>query len=116
MLKPKLARGDLHLVGAIRWMNTEFILRRMQPWLEFRSFSCPGPISKIHYLGLKEKYEVHHGVQILDNALIAAARLSHRYIADRKQPDKSIDLVDEAASRLRLQQERYGHHSLIPSH
>jgi len=55
--------------------------------------------------GLKEKYEVHHGVRICDGAMVAAARLAHRYMTERKMPDKAIDLVDEAAARLRMQQE-----------
>lgn len=55
--------------------------------------------------GLKEKYEVHHGVRITDSALVLAAKLAHRYLTDRKMPDKAIDLIDEATSRLRLQQE-----------
>ena len=119
MLKPKLARGDLHLVGATTLDEYRVHIEKDAALARrFQSVFVPEPnIEDTTSIlrGLKEKYEVHHGVQILDNALIAAARLSHRYIADRKQPDKSIDLVDEAASRLRLQQERYGHHSLIPS-
>jgi len=109
MLKPKLARGDLHLVGATTLDEYRVHIEKDAALARrFQSVFVPEPnIEDTTSIlrGLKEKYEVHHGVQILDNALIAAARLSHRYIADRKQPDKSIDLVDEAASRLRLQQE-----------
>jgi len=109
MLKPKLARGDLHLVGATTLDEYRVHIEKDAALARrFQSVFVPEPnIEDTTSIlrGLKEKYEVHHGVQILDNALIAAARLSHRYVADRKQPDKSIDLVDEAASRLRLQQE-----------
>ena len=108
MLKPKLARGDLHLVGATTLDEYRIIEKDAALARRFQSVYVPEPNvedTTSILRGLKEKYEVHHGVQILDNALIAAARLSQRYIADRKQPDKSIDLIDEAASRLRLQQE-----------
>ena len=109
MLKPALARGDLHMVGATtldeyrQYIEKDAALAR-----RFQSVYCAEPnvedtVSILR--GLKNKYEVHHGVQIYDAALVSAARLSNRYVADRKQPDKSIDLIDEAASRLRLQQE-----------
>jgi ATP-dependent Clp protease ATP-binding subunit ClpB len=109
MLKPALARGELQLVGATtldeyrKHIEKDAALAR-----RFQSvfISEPTVEDTITILrGLKEKYELHHGVRIADGALVSAATLSHRYITERKQPDKSIDLIDEAASRLRLQQE-----------
>ena len=107
MLKPALARGELHCVGATtldeyrKHIEKDAALaRRFQPIF----VSEPTVEDTISILrGLKEKYELHHGVRITDNALVAAATLSHRYITDRFLPDKAIDLVDEAASRLRMQ-------------
>ncbi len=107
MLKPPLARGELHVVGATtldeyrKHVEKDAALeRRFQPVL----VGEPSVTDTIAILrGLKEKYEVHHGVRITDNALIAAATLSDRYIGDRFLPDKAIDLVDEAASRLRIE-------------
>ncbi len=107
MLKPALARGELHVVGATtldeyrKHIEKDAALeRRFQPVL----VGEPSVADTIAILrGLKERYEVHHGVRITDNALIAAATLSHRYIGDRFLPDKAIDLVDEAASRLRIE-------------
>jgi ATP-dependent Clp protease ATP-binding subunit ClpB len=107
MLKPALARGDLRCVGATtlaeyrRHIEKDAALeRRFQPV----QVGEPGVDDSIAILrGLKERYEVHHGVRIKDAALIAAATLSHRYISDRFLPDKAIDLVDEAASRLRIE-------------
>ncbi len=107
LLKPALARGDLHVVGATtldeyrKHIEKDAALeRRFQPVF----VGEPSVEDTIAILrGLKEKYEVHHGVRITDNALVAAATLSHRYIADRFLPDKAIDLVDEAASRLRIE-------------
>ncbi|HET8622947.1 MAG TPA: ATP-dependent chaperone ClpB [Gemmatimonadales bacterium] len=107
MLKPPLARGELHVVGATtldeyrKHVEKDPALeRRFQPVL----VGEPSVTDTIAILrGLKEKYEVHHGVRITDNALIAAATLSDRYIGDRFLPDKAIDLVDEAASRLRIE-------------
>jgi ATP-dependent Clp protease ATP-binding subunit ClpB len=107
MLKPPLARGQLRMVGATtldeyrRHIEKDPALeRRFQPVL----VGEPGLTETIAILrGLKEKYEVHHGVRITDPALVAAARLSDRYIGDRFLPDKAIDLVDEAASRLRIE-------------
>src|SRR5881227_257089 len=93
MLKPALARGELHVVGATT------LERRFQP-VYVGEPSVEDTIAILR--GLKERYEVHHGVRITDNALVAAATLSHRYIGDRFLPDKAIDLVDEAASRLRI--------------
>src|SRR6478736_1313881 len=105
MLKPPLARGELHVIGATtldeyrKHVEKDPALeRRFQPVL----VGEPSVADTIAILrGLKEKYEVHHGVRITDNALVAAATLSDRYIGDRFLPDKAIDLVDEAASRLR---------------
>ncbi|KJE89389.1 endopeptidase ATP-binding subunit clpB [Capsaspora owczarzaki ATCC 30864] len=109
MLKPALARGDLHLCGATtldeyrKYIEKDAALaRRFQPVI-VREPSVEDCISILR--GLKEKYEVHHGVRITDSALVSAAVYSQRYITDRFLPDKAIDLVDEAASRLRLQQE-----------
>src|SRR5579883_2959310 len=107
LLKPALARGELHCVGATtldeyrKHVEKDAALaRRFQPVF----VSEPTVEDTISILrGLKEKYEVHHGVHITDSAIVAAATLSHRYIADRFLPDKAIDLVDEAASRLRMQ-------------
>jgi ATP-dependent Clp protease ATP-binding subunit ClpB len=107
MLKPPLARGELHVIGATtldeyrKHIEKDPALeRRFQPVL----VGEPSVADTIAILrGLKEKYEVHHGVRITDNALVAAATLSDRYIGDRFLPDKAIDLVDEAASRLRIE-------------
>ncbi len=107
MLKPALARGELHVVGATtldeyrKHVEKDAALeRRFQPVM----VGAPSVEDTIAILrGLKERYEVHHGVRITDNALIAAAQLSDRYIGDRFLPDKAIDLVDEAASRLRIE-------------
>ena len=107
MLKPMLARGELHLIGATTLdeyrTNIEkdpALERRFQPVL----VEEPGVEDTISILrGLKGRYEVHHGVRITDAAVIAAATLSHRYIADRQLPDKAIDLIDEAAARLRTE-------------
>ena len=109
MLKPALARGELHCVGATtldeyrKHIEKDAALaRRFQPVF----VSEPTVEDTISILrGIKEKYEVHHGVRITDSALVAAATLSHRYISDRFLPDKAIDLMDEAASRLRMQVE-----------
>ena len=108
LLKPALSRGDLQCCGATtlseyRQIEKDAALaRRFQPIL----IGEPTVSETISILrGLKERYEVHHGVRILDSALIAAANLSNRYISDRFLPDKAIDLVDEAASAQRLQQE-----------
>ncbi len=106
MLKPALARGELHCIGATtlneyRKIEKDPALeRRFQPVL----VGEPSVADTVSILrGLKERYEVHHGVRIQDSALVSAATLSHRYIADRFLPDKAIDLVDEAASRLRIE-------------
>lgn len=109
LLKPALARGELHCVGATtldeyrKHVEKDAALaRRFQPVF----VSEPTVEDTVSILrGLKEKYELHHGVRISDNALVAAATLSNRYITDRFLPDKAIDLMDEAASRLRMQVE-----------
>jgi ATP-dependent Clp protease ATP-binding subunit ClpB len=107
MLKPMLARGELHMIGATtldeyrKHIEKDPALeRRFQPVL-VEEPSVEDTISILR--GLKERYEVHHGVRITDPAVIAAATLSHRYIADRHLPDKAIDLIDEAAARLRTE-------------
>jgi ATP-dependent Clp protease ATP-binding subunit ClpB len=107
MLKPALARGELRCVGATTLdeyrqhiEKDAALARRFQPVF----VGEPSVESTVQILrGLKEKYEVHHGIRIRDAALVSAAQLSHRYISDRFLPDKAIDLVDEAASRLRLE-------------
>ncbi|MDT4800706.1 Chaperone protein ClpB [compost metagenome] len=107
MLKPALARGELHCVGATtldeyrQYIEKDAALeRRFQKVL----VDEPSEEDTIAILrGLKERYEVHHGVTITDGAIIAAAKLSHRYITDRQLPDKAIDLIDEAASRIRME-------------
>lgn len=107
MLKPALARGDLHCVGATtldeyrKHIEKDAALeRRFQPVL----VEPPSVEDTVNILrGLRERYEVHHGIRIQDPALVAAATLSDRYISDRFLPDKAIDLVDEAASRLRIE-------------
>ena len=107
MLKPALARGDLHCVGAttlneyMQYLEKDAALeRRFQKVL----VEEPDEEDTVAILrGLKERYEVHHGVEISDSAIIAAARLSQRYVSDRQLPDKAIDLVDEAASMIRME-------------
>jgi ATP-dependent Clp protease ATP-binding subunit ClpB len=107
MLKPMLARGELHAIGATtldeyrKYIEKDAALeRRFQP-VYVDQPSVEETVSILR--GLKERYEVHHGVRIQDSAVIAAASLSDRYIADRHLPDKAIDLIDEAASRLRME-------------
>ena len=107
LIKPALARGELHCIGATtldeyrKYVEKDAALaRRFQP-LQVEEPSVTDTISILR--GIKEKYELHHGVRIADAALVAAATLSNRYITDRFLPDKAIDLVDEAASRLRMQ-------------
>ena len=107
MLKPALARGELHVVGATtldeyrKHIEKDAALERRFQLVFVGEPSVEDTIAILR--GLKERYEVHHGVRITDNALVAAATLSHRYIGDRFLPDKAIDLVDEAASRLRIE-------------
>jgi len=107
LLKPALARGELHCVGATtldeyrKYVEKDAALaRRFQPLLVAEP-TVEDTVSILR--GIKEKYELHHGVRISDSALVAASTLSHRYITDRFLPDKAIDLVDEAASRLRME-------------
>ena len=107
LLKPALARGELHCIGATtldeyrKHVEKDAALaRRFQP-VFVNEPSVEDTVSILR--GLKDKYEQHHGVRITDSALVAAATLSHRYIADRFLPDKAIDLVDEAAARLKMQ-------------
>src|SRR5216117_4442979 len=107
LLKPALARGELHCVGATtldeyrKHVEKDAALaRRFQPVF----VSEPTVEDTISILrGIKEKYELHHGVRITDGAIVAAATLSNRYITDRFLPDKAIDLMDEAAARLKMQ-------------
>lgn len=107
MLKPALARGELHCVGATtldeyrKYIEKDAALeRRFQPVL----VDEPSVEDTIAILrGIKERYELHHGVEITDSAIVAAATLSHRYISDRQLPDKAIDLIDEAASNIRME-------------
>ncbi|MEL7100303.1 MAG: ATP-dependent chaperone ClpB [Pseudomonadota bacterium] len=107
LIKPALARGELHCVGATtldeyrKYVEKDAALaRRFQPVMVLEP-TVEDTVSILR--GIKEKYELHHGVRIADAALVAAATLSHRYITDRFLPDKAIDLVDEAASRLRME-------------
>ena len=107
LIKPALARGELHCVGATtldeyrKYIEKDAALaRRFQPVM-VEEPTVEDTISILR--GIKEKYELHHGVRIADSALVAAATLSHRYITDRFLPDKAIDLMDEAASRLRME-------------
>ena len=107
LIKPALARGELHCVGATtldeyrKYVEKDAALaRRFQPLL-VEEPTVEDTVSILR--GIKEKYELHHGVRVSDSALVAAATLSHRYITDRFLPDKAIDLVDEAASRLRME-------------
>lgn len=107
MLKPALARGELHCVGATttdeyrKYIEKDAALeRRFQKVM----VEQPGVEDTIAILrGLKERYEIHHSVEVTDTAIVAAANLSHRYISDRQLPDKAIDLIDEAASNIRMQ-------------
>ncbi len=107
MLKPALARGELHCVGATtldefrQYIEKDAALERRFQKVLVEEPSVEDTIAILR--GLKEKYEVHHGVDITDPAIVAAATLSHRYITDRNLPDKAIDLIDEAASRIRME-------------
>jgi ATP-dependent Clp protease ATP-binding subunit ClpB len=107
MLKPALARGELHCVGATtldeyrKYVEKDAALERRFQKVQVDEPSVEDTIAILR--GLKERYEVHHGVDITDPAIVAAATLSHRYITDRQLPDKAIDLVDEAASRIRME-------------
>lgn len=107
MLKPALARGELHLVGATtldeyrKYVEKDAALERRFQKVQVDEPSVEDTIAILR--GLQEKYEVHHGVDITDPAIVAAAELSHRYITDRFLPDKAIDLIDEAASKVRME-------------
>ncbi len=107
MLKPALARGELHCVGATtldeyrKYVEKDAALERRFQKVMVDEPSVEDTVAILR--GLKEKYEVHHGVEITDPAIVAATTLSHRYITDRNLPDKAIDLVDEAASRIRME-------------
>ena len=107
MLKPALARGELHCVGATtldeyrKYVEKDAALERRFQKVLVDEPTVEDTIAILR--GLKERYEVHHGVEITDPAIVAAATLSHRYISDRQLPDKAIDLVDEAASRIRIE-------------
>ena len=106
MLKPALARGELHMIGATtldeyrKYIEKDAALERRFQTVLVGEPSVEDTIAILR--GLKEKYEIHHGVRITDSALVSAAELSNRYISDRFLPDKAIDLMDEAASRLRI--------------
>ena len=107
MLKPALARGELHCVGATtldeyrKYVEKDAALERRFQKVLINEPTVEDTIAILR--GLKERYEVHHGVEITDPAIVAAATLSHRYISDRQLPDKAIDLIDEAASRIRIE-------------
>ena len=107
MIKPMLARGELHLIGATtldeyrKYIEKDPALERRFQTVFVDEPSVEDTISILR--GLKERYEIHHGVRITDNAVISAAVLSNRYITDRQLPDKAIDLIDEAAARLRTE-------------
>ncbi len=107
MLKPALSRGELHCIGATtldeyrQYIEKDAALERRFQKVYIGEPSVEDTIAILR--GLQERYEVHHGVEITDPALVAAATLSHRYIADRQLPDKAIDLMDEAASRIRME-------------
>jgi len=107
MLKPALARGELHCVGATtldeyrKYLEKDAALERRFQKVVIDEPTVEDTIAILR--GLKERYEIHHGVEITDPAIVAAATLSHRYISDRQLPDKAIDLVDEAASRIRIE-------------
>jgi ATP-dependent Clp protease ATP-binding subunit ClpB len=107
MLKPALARGELHCVGATtldeyrQYVEKDAALERRFQKVQVDEPSVEDTVAILR--GLKERYEIHHGVEITDPAIVAAATLSHRYISDRQLPDKAIDLIDEAASRIRME-------------
>ena len=107
ILKPSLARGELHAIGATtlaeyrKYIEKDKALERRLQTVKIQEPSVEDTVSILR--GLQERYELHHGVRITDSAIVAAAELSHRYISERFLPDKAIDLIDEAASRLRLE-------------
>ncbi|TBR38240.1 ATP-dependent chaperone ClpB [Marinomonas agarivorans] len=114
MLKPALARGELHCVGATTldeyrtYIEKDAALERRFQKVLVEEPSVPDTIAILR--GLKERYEVHHGIEITDSAIIAAAKLSQRYITDRQLPDKAIDLIDEAGSRIRMEMDSKPEH------
>ena len=107
MLKPALARGELHCVGATtldeyrKYVEKDAALERRFQKVLVDEPSVEATIAILR--GLQENYEIHHGVDITDPAIVAAAELSHRYITDRFLPDKAIDLIDEAAARIKME-------------
>jgi ATP-dependent Clp protease ATP-binding subunit ClpB len=107
MLKPALARGELHCIGATtldeyrKYIEKDAALERRFQKVLVDEPTVEDTIAILR--GLQEKYEVHHGVQITDPAIVAAAELSHRYITDRFLPDKAIDLIDEAAAKIKIE-------------
>src|SRR4029079_18931211 len=107
MLKPALSRGELHCIGATtldeyrKNIEKDAALERRFQRVLVEEPSVEDTIAILR--GLQERYEVHHGVEITDPAIVAAAELSHRYITDRFLPDKAIDLIDEAASRIKME-------------
>jgi len=107
MLKPALARGELHCIGATtldeyrKYVEKDAALERRFQKIMVDEPSVEATIAILR--GLQEKYELHHKVEITDPAIIAAADLSHRYITDRFLPDKAIDLIDEAASKIKIE-------------
>ena len=105
--QPALARGELHCMARPRWTSTASTSRRTPRWSGASRrcwWTSPAWKHTIAILrGLQEKYEVHHGVDITDPAIVAAAELSHRYITDRFLPDKAIDLIDEAAAKIKIE-------------
>ena len=107
MLKPALARGELHCLGATtldeyrKYIEKDAALERRFQKVLVEEPSVEDTIAILR--GLKERYELHHAVEITDPAIVAAATLSHRYVSDRQLPDKAIDLIDEAASSIRMQ-------------
>ena len=111
LLKPMLARGELHCIGATtldeyrKYIEKDPALERRYQQVQVQQPGVEDTISILR--GLKERYEIHHGVRIKDGALISAATLSHRYISDRFLPDKAIDLVDEAGARAKLRDAGY---------
>jgi ATP-dependent Clp protease ATP-binding subunit ClpB len=114
MLKPALARGELHCVGATtldeyrEYLEKDAALERRFQKVQVEEPSVEDTIAILR--GLKERYELHHAVDVTDPAIVAAARLSHRYITDRRLPDKAIDLIDEAASLIRIEMDSKPEH------
>ena len=112
MLKPALSRGELHVIGATtldeyrKYVEKDAALERRFQKVLVDEPSVEDTIAILR--GLQERYEAHHGVEITDPAIVAAAELSHRYITDRFLPDKAIDLIDEAAARVKMEIEMIG--------